>query len=127
MTAQKYEIELVNFPDHWFESEIAMLTGLEFEEIRAVTRDVIRWSGSQYVRIFRKLGYNTNARFVKFDKNTPYPCMMRCKIPHDKSHWAGFVYYDGKIYHPNEGILSWAEWNAMYPNYRVTSMLQVWI
>lgn len=124
----KYEIELAYFPDHWFESEIATLTGLEFEEIYEITKNVKRWSGSQYVKVFQKLGFNCNNRFIKFDKDTPYPCIMRCsKIRVKESHWYGFIYYDGNIYIPNYGTLTWAQWNSFYPNYKVTSMLQVWI
>lgn len=124
----KYEIELAYFPDHWFESEIATLTGLSFEEIYAVTKDVKRWSGSAYVKVFQRLGFNCNNRFVKFDKDTPYPCMMRCrKLRVKESHWYGFIFYDGNIYFPYYGTLTWAQWNDQYPNYKVTSMLQVWI
>lgn len=130
----KYEIEIVNFEQseqdcarYWAESEIATLTGLGLEEILQVTAGATRYYGQWFVQTFRKLGFNTNPRWVKFDKNTEHPCMMRCKIPHDKHHWAGFIYYDGHIYHPDYGKLTWAKWNECWPNYRVTSMLQVWI
>lgn len=130
----KYELEIVNFEQtqqdgerYWFESEIAMLTGLDFDTIWEVTYCVKKWYGQMYVKIFRKLGFNTNLRWVKFDKNTEHPCMIRCKIPHNKNHWAGFVYYDGHVYHPEYGKLTWAKFNEWWPNYKVTSMLQVWI
>jgi hypothetical protein len=124
----KYEIEIVNYGQHhWFDSEVAMLTGLEMDDFKHLTWPITRWTGQAYIRVFRGLGFNTNDRFVKFKRDTEHPCMMRCKIPHDKAHWAGFVYYDNHIYHPDEGKLTWAEWNAMWPNYKVTSMLQVWI
>lgn len=133
MEKPKYEIEIVNFEDHFhdgdflLQSEFATLTGLEWEEIWDATHDVKIASGQWFIKTFRKLGFNTNTRWIKFDKQTEFPCMMRCKIPHDKKHWAGWVYYDGHVYDIREGKLTWAEWNAMWPNYKVTSMLQVWI
>lgn len=130
----KYEIEVVNFEQseqdgarYWAESEIAMLTGLSLDEILQVTAGCTRYYGQWWVKTFRALGFNTNERWVKFDKKTVHPCMIRCKIPHDKNHWAGFIYYDGHVYNPDYGKLTWSKWNELWPNYRVTSMLQVWI
>lgn len=130
----KYELEIVNFEQtqqdgemYWAESEIAMLTGLDLDTIRQVTAGATRLYGQWWVETFRKLGFNTNMRWIKFDRKTEHPCMIRCKIPHDKHHWAGFIYYDDHIYHMHYGKLSWATWNEYWPNYRVTSMLQVWI
>ena len=127
MADQKYEIEIVSYYPEWWNSEISILTGLERSDFVEMTNKVTRWTGTQYIRILRKLGFNTNSRFIKFDRKTEYPCMMGCRIPHDKHHWAGFIYYDEHIYHPEEGKLTWAEWNALWPNYKVTSMLQVWV
>ncbi len=122
----KYEIEPRFFEGYHFESEISTLTGLELEEILPHTKDITRWSGSTYVKLFRKLGFNCNPKFKKFDRETPYPCIMRTKKPKVKQFWYGFIYYDNKIY-IQEDVLTWEEWNAMYPNYRITSMLQVWV
>lgn len=123
----KYELEIVSHYPCWWDSEICILTGLSLEEVRPVTRNTTRWTGQQYIKVFRHFGFNTNDRFVRFDRKTKYPCMIRCRVPNVKSHWAGFIYYDGHIYHPEEGKLTWAEWNSLWPNYKVTSMLQVWI
>lgn len=124
----KYEIEHVAYLNYYIESEIAMLTGLELNEILAVSSKVGRWSGSAYVKIFQSLGYSCNPRFKKFDKETEYPCLMRChKIRKKESYWYGFVYYDGFVYDVYNGKMTWAEWNYMCPDLRVTSMLQVWI
>jgi hypothetical protein len=124
----KYEIEVVNFGDDYFiESEIAILTGLSLEEILIVTKGVQRHPGQWYVRAFQKLGYNCNNRFIKFDKKTQYPCMMRCKKRGVNNCWYGWIYYDGHIYDIHEGKITWAKWNALWPNFKVTSMLQVWI
>lgn len=130
----KYEIEIVNFEQseqdgdrYWAESEIATLTGLDLDTILQVTAGVTRYYGQWWVKTFRSLGFNTNRQWIKFDKNTEHPCMIRCRVPGDKYHWAGFIYYDGHIYSPDYGKLTWATWNEWWPNYKVTSMLQVWI
>ena len=125
----KYEIDYVRFPGKYFESEIAMLTGLTLEEILPVTSKIKRWSGSAFVKIFQQLGYNCNPRFKKFEKDTEYPCMMRSHNRfHKEGYWYGFVYYDGIVYDLyQDQKITWAEWNECYPHLRVTSMLQVWI
>lgn len=124
----KYEIDHINFGDGFhFQSEIAMLTGLGLDEVLSATSKESRWSGQAFVRLFQSLGYSCNNRWIKFDRNTKYPCMIRCKKPKVKSHWYGWVYYDGFIYDVYEGKITWAQWNAMWPNFKVTSMLQVWI
>ena len=128
MAGHKYEIEHVCFDDYPIESEFAMLTGLELDEILKVTGKITHWSGQAFVRAFQKLGYSCNNRFIKFDKNTGYPCLMRChKIRKKENHWYGFVYYDGYIYHVSAGKITWALWNDWYPDLKITSMLQVWI
>lgn len=129
----KYEIDTVTLlrEDGGFweiESQIATLTGLELDEIQAVTSKVTRYNGQAFVNIFRQLGYSTNNRFIKFDKQTKYPCLMRTRKIGVKKYWFGFVYYDDMVYIPgNLYPLSWAQWNNMYPNHRITSMLQVWV
>jgi hypothetical protein len=123
-----YEIQYQCFgPDYQIEGEIATLTGLEFEDILMATKGVTHWSGQAFVKVFRKLGFNTNRQFIKFDKETEWPCMMRTKKPFDKKYWYGFVYFKGLVYVQYYGPVTWAEWNKLYPNYRITSMLQVWI
>lgn len=125
---QKYEIEHVCFIGHFIESEIAMLTGLNLDEILNVTKDIKIWKGSKFIEVFRNLGYNCNNRFTKFDKDTQYPCLMRSHNRYKKeNYWYGFVYYDDHVYDINLGKLTWAEWNDRYPQLRVTTMLQVWI
>lgn len=124
----KYEIEHIAYQNHYIESEIAMLTGLELEEILTVSGKVARWNGSAYVKTFRSLGYNCNPRFKKFDKETEYPCLMRThRVRKKEKYWYGFVYYDGFVYDFYNGKMTWAEWNHIYSDLRVTSMLQVWI
>lgn len=123
----KYEIDLI-IHETYIDSEIAMLTGLELEDIQPLTSKLTSIRGKTYIEIFRKLGYSCNPRFIKFDKNSEYPCLMRTRKLKDKKYWYGFIYYDGKVYDHNYAeVLTWAKWNANYPNYRVTSMLQVWI
>lgn len=131
----KYEIEHVCYAFkngeihiNFFESEIAMLTGLSLVEILPITSKIKRWSGSAYVDVFRKLGYNCNAKFKKFDKNTEYPCLMRCnEIKRTSSFWYGFVYYDGFVYCVYEGKIKLDDFLNFNSNLKITSMLQVWI
>lgn len=124
----KYEIEHVAYLNHYIESEIARLTGLELEEILVVSGKVTRWNGSAYVRTIQSLGYSCNPRFKKFNKETEYPSLMRChRIRKKEKYWYGFVYYDGFVYDVYNGRMTWAEWNHIYTDMRVTSMLQVWI
>lgn len=75
------------------------MTGLDFEEADQAVKSISRksWSGQTYVKVFQNLGFNTNARFVKFDPTTPYPCIMRCRN-HLKGYWLLFLYHDGIIY-----------------------------
>lgn len=123
----KYEIEWVYPGDKACCAWIAMLTGIDKSEIIEKTSDIVRWTGGKFTKVIRGLGYNCNSRFLKFDKLTEYPCLMRCHVrTRRESCWYGFVYYDGMVY-CDEGVITWAEWNATYPELRVTSMLQVWI
>jgi len=123
----KYEVQLTFLPGYSFQSEIAMLTGLEVDEIIEVTKNITTWRGSTYIQIMQQLGYSTNPRFIKFDKETTYPCLMRTRKLGEKKYWYGWVYYDGFIYDTCFGKITWAEWNEKRPNFRITSMLQVWI
>ncbi len=134
-----YEIEVVFYGDGLCnQSVISSLTGLDFEDSDMAVKEVKRlsWSGQTYVQVFRKLGFNTNQRFVKFDPETPYPCIMRC-INHKKGVWYLFLYHQGMVYdiHGNSFHLNdpdevakvngsyFLKWYGM----KVSSMLQVWI
>jgi len=67
----KYEIEVVSYGDGLYnQSVISSLTGLDFEDSDKAVKEVKRllWSGQTYVQVFRKLGFNTNPRFIKFDQ-----------------------------------------------------------
>ena len=135
----KYEIEVVSYgPDLYNQSVISSLTGLNFEEADQAVRSISRksWVGQTYVKVFQNLGFNTNPRFVKFNPDTPYPCIMRCRN-HVKGYWYLFLYHDGMVYdiHGNSFRLydpyNVASRNGSYflKNYgmKVTSMLQVWV
>lgn len=137
MKNERYEIEPVFWGrDRWFESEIGTLTGLPLEDILPVTSNISHWSGGTYRKVIQELGYNTNGRFMKFDKETRWPCLMRCKRHDDKSHWFGWVYHRGKIYcegkeyqfsdfYRNLSGQEYFSWENKV--YKITSMLQVWI
>lgn len=95
-----YEFEIVNFGDgYWHESTLATMTGLTFDEVHAAVKAIgrDRWGGQLYIKTFQSLGFNTNPRFVKFDKDTAYPCILRC-CNHQKSGWYVFFYYAGIVY-----------------------------
>lgn len=127
----KYEIEPVFCPEHAIVSEICTLTGLPIEDVLPIAMPITRWNGKAYIETFRKLGFNCNPRFVKFDRDTHYPCLMRTRKLKVKNYWFGFVYYDGRVYVQcapfGWEVFEWADWNACFPNYKITSMLQVWI
>lgn len=137
----KYEIEFVNLGfDKGMASLFCTLTGLDKEEILPLMKD--RLKGSDFKRIFRKLGFNTNDRFIKFDPETKYPVVLRLQGK-QKGYWYAFAYYDGQIYDPwNNRILLldadseirklkgkyFIQKNWFYgETLRITSMLQVWI
>ncbi|MCY4781434.1 hypothetical protein ORI89_17375 [Sphingobacterium sp. UT-1RO-CII-1] len=134
-----YELEVVYYgPDLYNQSVISSLTGLNFDEADQAVKSVRRksWSGQAYVKLFQNLGFNTNPRFVKFEPNTPYPCIMRCRND-KKGYWYLFLYHDGVIYdmHGNSFRLD-DPFNIVFCNgsyflklygMKVTSMLQVWI
>lgn len=135
----KYEIEVVCYgPDLHNQSVISSLTGLDFDEADQAVKSISRksWSGQTYVKVFQNLGFYTNARFVKFDPNSPYPCIMRCRN-YVKGYWYLFLYHDGIVYdlHCNlfrlDDPYNVAFRNGSYflKNYgmKVTSMLQVWL
>ncbi len=135
----KYEIEVVCYgPDLLNQSVISSLTGLDFDEADQAVKSISlkSWSGKTYIEVFQNLGFNTNPRFVKFDPNTHYPCIMRCRN-HVKGYWYLFLYHDSIVYdiHGNSFRLddpyNVVKRNGSYflTNYRmkVTSMLQVWV
>lgn len=130
MPAEKYELDWTRcYPENQHFTKIAILTGLPIEEIEAAApnrRD--GWYARDYIQTFRKLGFNTSNRFIKFDPDTIYPCIMRFTDVGDKSgHWYAEVYYDHWVECGNE------EWDFdhwlyyMNGSVRITSMLQVWI
>ena len=149
MDNHKYEIENVNFGRNMHhENIIGMLTGLPLDEINVALKklDIIKsvtlikrhlydlkakdiWYTRDYLNTFHALGFNTNPRFKKFDPETEYPCIMRCKeVGTENGYWYGWVYNDGKVYDTSGQIWPFDGWIEAHKNeYRVTSMLQVWI
>lgn len=138
---QKYELEHVWWPEHGHESMIGTLTGLPLEDILKVTSKMPEaWSGQMYIKVLRKLGFNTNNRFVKFDPETPYPCIIRMKSHNPKDpNWYAAVYNDGTLYNQDQerdferemrhvlGKYFTKTWQVDNIILRVSSMLQVWI
>lgn len=132
MEAMKHKYELEELCDLrgelYMHALVKVLTGLEYDEIEpAINKN--KNNGQGVINIFRDLGFNVTPKFKKFDPDTEYPAMIRCKSCDDKSHWYPFVYYDGKVYAPHHG--------GTYPSVelfldncrdlKITSMIQVWI
>ena len=124
----KYELDWTRYhPDNHHYTVIAILTGLPFDEIAAVSPQKDCWGGQSFVHVFRNLGFNVNPRFKKFDPQTEYPCLMRCKRTDiQEPYWYLFVYYNNLVDTGN-CRMTFDEWQQQYRNLRVTSMLQVWI
>lgn len=137
----KYEIGFVNLGfDKGMAYLFCTLTGLEKEEVFPFIKD--RLKGSDFKRIFQKLGYNTNDRFISFDPETRYPVVLRLR-GREKGYWYAFVYSNGHIYDPYNNkvfrlddefyvrkikgkyflTMSWLYGQPL----RITSMMQVWI
>lgn len=130
MGNRKYEIELVYFgPGMHHETMVGLLTGLQLDEIKAACPKNDSWYTRTYIEVFHKLGFSTNPRFKKFDPETQYPVIMRCKeVGKENGHWYGWIYYDGWVYSSYCTVETFDEWIEYYgKDYRVTSMLQVWI
>lgn len=113
------------------------LTGLDLMEIIDDPDIKDRMRGSDFIKTFNKLGYNTNNRFIKFDQDTKYPIIMRC-VGDQKGVWFAFVYSNGKIFNPsNNDIFDINDTNIIRKykksffikpyRLKITSMLQVWI
>jgi hypothetical protein len=128
LAGKKYELDWTRIHDNHHHLVIAVLTGHSIEDIIAASPTYDSWAPRDYINTFRKLGFNTNNRFIKFNPETPYPCLMRyTRTDIDEPYWYGSVYYDHKV---DEGSARWAFDNWLkYHNgtIRVTSMLQVWI
>lgn len=126
----KYELAEVNFGrDYHHETIIGILTGYNLEEILGVHKNKKIWFTKDYFHVFHTLGFNTNARFQKFDPETKYPCIMRCKrVAEINGYWFGWVYYDHWVWDTHGQIWDFDHWIDTHKgHYRVTSMLQVWI
>ncbi|QEL01567.1 hypothetical protein FKG96_12370 [Olivibacter sp. LS-1] len=124
----KYQLDGKRYyPNNHHHTVIAVLTGLDIVDIIDASPLNDHWGGQTFVKTFNKLGFNTNHRFIKFDRDTIYPCLMRTKRTDIKEpYWYCFPYYDGWVYF--EGYCYGFEYFfAMYNNLRITSMLQVWI
>ena len=131
----KYEIEYRYFPESGHRSLFSTITGLEPEEFDHLLKPSM--TGKQFINSFRSLGFSTNDRFVKFDPDTEYPVVLRCKGDSDR-WWYSFMYYDGIIWDPHNNEfyklkdikdMRYIKRRYYFTQYRlrITSMLQVWI
>ena len=126
---EKYELDEGRYyPGEGHITRIAILTGLDYEEIVKAAPKKSLWKGQDYVRTFQKLGFNTNPRFVAFQEDSYYPCLMRYRNRDDLKYWYAFPYYNGIIYQGCSMNCTLKDWFETY-GHRViiTSMLQVWI
>lgn len=155
MLSQKYEVEHVQAtePEKECAALIAMLTGLPLEEVWAKLPARLQkhcgWYSRDFSDTFRRLGYDCSPRFIKFDPDTKYPCLLRfgptarglvwrrawkrretgdptAQLTEREKHWWNvWVYYDGLVYEPRYS----GPWlfHTMDKGVRPTSMMQVWI
>lgn len=128
----KYEIEFIDEVPEGRDCEalIAMLTGFPLDEVAAVMpRQGEDGLYSREIRdIFLKLGFNTLPRFSKFDHQTPYPALLRCRVKDDNDgNWYAFAYCNGTVYEPGCGWWPLEEFSQVFPDLRIMSMLPVWI
>lgn len=155
MLSEKYEIEHVQVaePEKACAAMVAMLTGLPLDEVWAKLPARLRkndgWYSRDFIDTFRGLGYDCSPRFVKFDPDTRYPCLLRfgptarglvwrrarkrretgdpeAQLTEREKHWWNvWVYYDGLVYEPRY-TGPWL-FHTMGKDVRPTSMMQVWI
>jgi hypothetical protein len=138
MSTQSYEIELVRSEtdSDYHISMLATVTGLPKQEIWEKLPEHLKkansWRGSSFGEVARLLGYNTNLRFIKFDPETPWPCILRVQVPDEwgwKGKWWALVYNQKVVYdvHNRPALRYIEHWLDEHPGCRITSMLQVWI
>ena len=140
---EKYEVEFVHSEPWPCQAMISMLTGYPLEEILALTGKKVALPSRAFRKAFLQLGYNCSARFVPFDPDTPYPVLGRALGPKPAKRisprtgkpmarhpdWYAFVYYDQVVYYPywDNGIFPLAVFDQVFPDLRITSMMQVWV
>lgn len=125
---EKWEIEHDNNPHYYCQRLVKMITGLSIDEVIDVQDKNSGWYTRDFKNAFRALGFNCSDRFVKFDRDTPTPCIMRStRRIKKKLYWYASVYYDGWVYIPGLGIHDINEYNQIWPHDKITSMLRVWI
>lgn len=135
----KYEFEIVNYGRPYFhESTLSTLTGLGFDEVHSIVKSIgkKRWGGQLYVKTLQNLGFNTNPRFVKFNPDTPYPCLLRCRN-REKGVWFLFYYCNGMVYdfcghsflltNKFQVAVIKRSYFLKHSQMKVTSMLEVWV
>lgn len=127
--SEKYELEEIREfrGEYYLHAYVSILTGLSYDEISPHIER--RMTGSKFRRAFNKLGFNTNHRFIAFDPETQYPALIKCHLRGETKHWYPFVYYDNKVYAPDHGGVydSLDSFLINNKDFRITSMLQVWI
>lgn len=140
---EKYEIEMAFFPGEWFYSLVGTLTGSSREEIAAAhAKGSGKKNARAMIETFKNLGFDCSSRFIPFDENTKYPCIMRVpclsKTGKRTGSWYAFGYYDGFLYSFTDletmkypvrirHVLGhkWVHLsNGAHP---ITSMIQVWV
>lgn len=134
-----YEFEIINYGQIYFhESTLSTLTGLDFDEVHPLVKSIgkERWGGQLYIKALQNLGFNTNPRFVKFNPDTSYPCIIRCRN-HEKGIWYLFYFCNGIVYDwlgnsfllTDKSHVAKIRGSHFLKQYqmKVTSMLEVWI
>lgn len=135
----KYEFKIVNYGRPYFhESTLSTLTGLEFDDVHSFVKSIgkNKWGGQLYIKALQNLGFNTNPRFIKFNPETSYPCILRCRN-HENGIWYLFYFCNGIIYDcwgtsfllTDKSQVATIKGSYFLKQYqmKVTSMLEVWI
>ena len=126
-----WDIEKPITPVPYMHGLLCMLLGLPAEMVTEVLSINKKHFISKEIKdAIVTLGYN-HSGFVKFDRTTENPCILRCKDLRSKDNsWFAFVYKDGLVYCPQwvfpfdieyfENEYSWRM------EIKTTTMLKVW-
>ncbi|MDN5283897.1 MAG: hypothetical protein JWR38_171 [Mucilaginibacter sp.] len=130
MMDHKYELEdkCDLRPEYGMHALFSILTGLPYNDIDIYFKPGKRLYGRDIIQILQRMRFNINPGFIKFDRATVYPCLLRCTKANSK-RYQYFVYYDDKVYAPHQGgTYAYQDWFAeQNDDYKIHSMLQVWV
>ncbi len=117
------EISYIKQPTEYLcgQACVAMLAGVTVEEVVALMNNEKGTSKKEIADSLTHYGIRHGKTMTKADNTTPLPevCLLKLLLP-GYSHWA--VYYKGKYYDPEFGLLE-----NRYPKARVQSYLEIFL